>query len=510
MKAVLWVRSSTVKQEVDTQMNELYQMASQYGYKHDDCLVIGERGISAIKADEAYKEEIDKLYKELDTGKYNCLFAWELSRIGRKEEYVVAMKNYLADHQIQLRIMKPSLYLLEEDGTVNAGMELSLTLLTTLAKQEMKIKQDRMQRGKNRIKNEGKFAGAPCIKFGYVVDDDGYIKEDPVNGQYVRDIFRMYLEGMSSTAIYRNFAERGIFPDYKLTTSGSNKILNIVKNMVYAGEPDRGHIYPALVTHQMVLDCIEKSKTAKSKPKTTHKHTYYCKGLITCMDCGHVFVQQIHTCAYRCCRYGHSRTLNMNVLDYIAWEMTKLYKPYALKHQGKQSVKEYEKLAKTEMRQMEQMMGKKVLVNRKQDNANELYIEGRISKQKYEEKLRDFDSEQRKLDEGIVMHLNRYQDAERLKNGILSDSFDISTVTDDEMRVKYIRETLKLKCMFIAPRHYNLYVVPLIPVPRDDWFQYEAYGSKVTLIHHWKDSSSTGEHYEKLNDKWDIRFKRYR
>ena len=197
MKAVLWVRSSTVKQEVETQMYELYSFAERYGYSRSDCMVIGERGVSAIKADEAYKEEIDKLYSELNTGKYNCLFAWELSRIGRKEEYVVTLKNFLIDHRIQLRIMRPSLYLLEEDGTVNAGMELSLTLLTTLAKQEMKIKQDRMQRGKQRVQSEGKWGGAPCLRFGYKLDDNGYIVEDPINGQYVRDIFDMYLKGVT-------------------------------------------------------------------------------------------------------------------------------------------------------------------------------------------------------------------------------------------------------------------------------------------------------------------------
>lgn len=62
--------------------------------------------------------------------------------------------------------------------------------------------------------------------------------------------------------------------------------------------------------------------------------------------------------------------------------------------------------------------------------------------------------------------------------------------------------------MSVMKKHYNIYVVPKVPVPRDDWFEYEASGSKVTLMHHWKDS--TGEHYEKLNDGWDIRFKRYR
>ena len=508
MKCLLWTRTSTLKQEVETQMNELYQMASQYGYSHDDCVVIGGQGISAIKADEAYKEEIDKLYKELDTGKYNCLFAWELSRIGRKEEYVVALKNYLIDHKIQLRILKPSLYLLEEDGTVNAGMELSLTLLTTLAKQEMKIKQDRMQRGKQRVQSEGKWGGAPCLRFGYKLDENGYIIEDPINGQYVRDIFDMYLKGVSSVAIYKDFAERGIFQDYMAISSGSNKVLGIVKSFVYAGKPDRGNRYPAIVTHQMVEDCIRISAEHNCAPKTRHKYTYYCKGLIKCMECGHTFIPQMHVCAYRCYKYGHIYTLNINVLDYIAWEMTKLYKPYAMEHQGKQSVKEYDRLAKTEMKAMEQMMGKKILVNRKQENANELYIEGRISKQKYEEKLAQIAQENKKLDEGITDHLNRYQAAVKLKKGILSDSFDISTVEDDEMRVKYIRETLYLKCMSVMKRHYSIYVVPKVPVPRDDWFEYEVSGSQVTLIHHWKDSS--GEHYENLSGKWDVKYKRHR
>lgn len=507
MKAVLWVRSSTVKQEIETMTNELYSFAERYGYSRSKCAVVGAQGASAIKADELYKEEIAKLYEELDTGKYNCLFAWELSRIGRKEEYVVALKNYLIDHRIQLRIMRPSLYLLEEDGSVNAGMELSLSLLTTLAKQEMKINKERMKRGKGRSQKEGRFTGGPCLRFGYAKDANGYIIEDPVTGQYVREMFDMYInQDMSMTAIYRNFAERGILRDYKSDATGANKILTILKSKTYAGFPDRGHIYPALVTEEMVDRCIEKASMAKSKPKTTTKNIYYCKGIIFC-ECGHRMVPVRNNCAYTCKRYGHSTAVSINVLDFIAWEITKLYKPYALKHRSQESLKEYETMSKSELSMMESLMTKKVLVNQKQERVNEMYIEGHITKQRYEEKLAEIEQEQRKLDKAVTDHLNRHLAAERLKNGILSDSFDIDGVSDDEMRRKYISETIEIHVKVTGDRKYRIYVVSKTPVPRKDWFDYEVRGNVIGIVHY---SEVRGHVSSEIMKGWPVRFKRYR
>ena len=147
--------TSTDKQEIDSMLSELTDFAKRFGYSQ--WTVIGKRGASAIKADDVYKEEINKLYTELSTGEYDCLFAWELSRLGRREEYVIKLKNFLIEHHIQLRIYKPQLYLLEDDGTVNNGMELAISLLLTLAKQEMSVKMERMLRGRKRSMKEGRW-----------------------------------------------------------------------------------------------------------------------------------------------------------------------------------------------------------------------------------------------------------------------------------------------------------------------------------------------------------------
>lgn len=499
-KSILWVRASTLQQEVESSTDELIKFAAEYGYS--DCKVIGTAGASAIKANESYKREIEELYKELDTGEYDCVFAWELSRIGRIEEFVIALKNYLIQHKVQLRIKHPTLYLLEDDGTVNTGMELALSLLLTLAKQEMSIKSERMLRGKRRAQKDGKFSGAPTLRFGYTMDENGYIIEDPVTGGYVREIFDMYLNrNMSTTAIYRDFNSRGIIRDYADITAGTNRILRILKSKVYAGHPDRGNQYPAIVTEEMVDRAIELAAIAKTKPKTTTKNVYYCKGAVFCA-CGYRMLPVRNNVIYSCTKHGHNNAVNINVIDFIGWEMAKVYKPYALKHQTKETLEEYERMSKTEMQVMEQMMAKKVLVNQKIEKANELYIEGHITKKRLEEKLRDFDYEQRKLDEGIVMHLNRFEASERLKNGILSDSFDIDTVTDDEMRRKYINETVKLIVSRVGTEkgHYRIEVENLVMSPRTDWFDYSISGHKITLIHH------TGEVTEDWTGLWPVRF----
>lgn len=506
MRAILWVRTSTNHQEVESSKEELISFAAEYGYT--DYIIIGTKGASAIKADEKYRKEFDELYQQLYTGEYNCVFAWELSRIGRIEEYVIGLKNYLIKNKIQLRIKKPSLYLLEDDGSVNSGMELAISLLLTLAKQEMTIKGERMLRGKRYAQRDGKFSGAPCLRYGYTMDENGYIIEDPITGKYVREMFDMYLErNMSTTAIYKDFNQRGILRDYADITAGTNRVLRILKSKVYAGHPDRGNQYPAIVTDEMVKRATEKASIAKTKPKTTTKNVYYCKGAIFC-ECGYRMIPVRNNVVYSCTKHGHKNAVNVNVLDFIGWEMAKVYKPYALKHQNQETLEEYERMSKNEMSLMEQMMGKKVLVNRKIEKANELYIDGHITKKRLEEKLQELSVEQRKLDEGIVNHLNRFEASERLKKGILNDSFDVSTIEDDEMRRKYILETIRLKVSRIDDErgHYRIEVENLVMSPRKDWFDYLLKGHFITLRHHINDSGSISD--ENWTDYWPVRFKR--
>ena len=89
-KAVILVRTSTVRQEIDSQIEEVIKYAMADGYKADDLEVIGNAGSSAIKLDERYLENIQKVYRVIETTPtIECVYAWAIDRIGRREELLM-------------------------------------------------------------------------------------------------------------------------------------------------------------------------------------------------------------------------------------------------------------------------------------------------------------------------------------------------------------------------------------------------------------------------------------
>ena len=55
-KCIIWIRTSTSDQEVDTQRSDLVERAIKDGFTNeDDRIVIGEKGASAIKMDAKYR-----------------------------------------------------------------------------------------------------------------------------------------------------------------------------------------------------------------------------------------------------------------------------------------------------------------------------------------------------------------------------------------------------------------------------------------------------------------------
>ena len=177
-KAIIIIRESTKAQEIDSQKQDIINYAIKDGYSLEEILIIGEAGASAIKLDEAYLKNMQKVYNTIDdpNNSIECVYAWAIDRIGRNEEVLHKLKNYLVEKKIQLIIKKPSLKLLEDDGSVNSGVELAFSLFATMSKQEMEMKVARFKRGKRRNAEEMKFNGGWCTKFGYKVDSNGYIK----------------------------------------------------------------------------------------------------------------------------------------------------------------------------------------------------------------------------------------------------------------------------------------------------------------------------------------------
>lgn len=317
-KVITLVRTSTTKQEIDSQIFDNLEHLKKMGYEEDEIIIIGCAGASAIKIDEQYKKNITEFYNTLEnTPTIELVFCWAIDRIGRNEEILMKFKNTLIAKKIQLKIKEPSLTLLNEDGTVNNGVELAFSLFATLAKQEMQMKNVRFKRAKERNKRENRFNGGR-IKYGYKVDENGYIKENEEEAGILRIIINEYLTS--------NISQLNLFEEYKMR--GYNFSYQTFRKFFEGDYYGCGkNNYPPIFdqsTFNKVRAKIKENTTVVDKGKRNY---YIGAKLIVCPCCGRHLLANKGSGTYMCkqstkqenykCEFKSQ--ININAIDSIAW-----------------------------------------------------------------------------------------------------------------------------------------------------------------------------------------------
>jgi len=317
-KAIIWGRVSTTQQEVETQVAELVTMALADGYRRENLIILKSVGASAIKQNERYKREVNNLISTMDNdSSVKCVYVWEISRIARVELTFYKMKDYFVKNKVQLIVKTPEMHLLNDDGEVDPAQEIVMSVMITLAKQEMEITKKRMKRGKERSQTHGKFGGGHLV-YGYTIDDDKNILINEEETAIVRKIFHLYVdEDMNATQIFKYLNDRGHFNSNMLKASKVTKITNILKNRVYCGEYVNNR-YPAIITKEQSDAAIAKLTSRKPKNYNT-KNTYYGKKILRCSVCGHAMTPIRSHAQYMCRNHGHRLSVNINGADSAIW-----------------------------------------------------------------------------------------------------------------------------------------------------------------------------------------------
>ena len=335
-KVIALIRTSTTAQEVESQKQEIVSLVLSDGYTEEDIEIVGGAGASAIKVDEAYKANLEKVYSLIEAGGIESVYAWSIDRIGRNEEILMQFKNSLIKKGVQLVIKNPSLRLLNDDGSKNDGVEIAFTLFATMAKQEMEQKKARFLRAKNRNLSVGKYNGG-MYAFGYSVDNNGFLTIDEKEADIVRLIFRLFNSGKYSTStLAKELNERG----YSRKSREPFCYISLLKLLKYKGytgsfvdSKGRTHNQPAIITEEeynTAKDIISRNNIIQSK---STKHFYFASKLIVCKDCGYHY--QSLGDYYKCSgaimskRVGNKKVckstnaITIRNLDGILWELTK-------------------------------------------------------------------------------------------------------------------------------------------------------------------------------------------
>lgn len=279
-KAVILSRVSTALQDYEQQTNEVVKECIKDGYSESDIISIEDME-SGVKLDEEHRLGLNKL-KELveHDNSIATVYAYEISRIGRRPEVNYSIRNFLQSHKVQLIILKPYIRVFKSDFTIDVAGNMIFSIFNALAENEGYLRKERLARGKRFKRELGRWV-AGAVTFGYKTDKEKKIVVDKEASNVVKSIFQMYLnKGMSTRAIAKELMASGYFRFLSKETV-TVKVCRTLNNRIYTGLEDER--FEALITEDEYNRAQEKLKTKRTHTLQTRKTNmeYWCKGLVT-------------------------------------------------------------------------------------------------------------------------------------------------------------------------------------------------------------------------------------
>lgn len=441
-RCILFLRVSTEQQDYEHQRIELIKYAKSKGYS--DYIVIAHKE-SGIKLAESERQGIEELKEMIERdSSISAIFIFEISRLARREEVLHSIKTYLIEKKINLFIFDKQYQLLNEDGTVNSDTELLFTLYSYFASQEMKVKKIRMNAGKSRLKNEGKFYGGRLL-YGFKSDKNNNILIDEEKLNTVKWIFETYLNtDISIRQLGIECQRRGIIKTDNKRSAGS-WIKFMLYNYGYCGESEFVK-YPVVIPKEWIERAKEKARSQARLPRET-QNIYWCKSLLFNTDNKMTYIAN-RTDAKYCVREPHHQ-LDINLFDSFIWYQVKnFYYPLSLRINSTNINKKLDdELIEIEMK-LTTINTKLDKLSKELTKINTLFIKERISDSEYETMYNDninskaiLSNSKTLLEQSRLTILNKKENALN-RSGLL----DINSLTyglDDKKIYDLIHQLIK-------------------------------------------------------------------
>lgn len=289
--ADLYVRVSTTEQA-----EEGYSVGEQEERGRAWCAAYG-IAINAVHVDAGYsgatldRPGIKNLIRDVRRGNCKKVIVWKLDRLSRsqKDTLVLLEDVFLANGCDFVSIM-------ESFDTSTPFGRCIVGILAAFAQMERENITARMMMGKQAGLKEGNYYTGRHIPIGYTAEarpEGGRdLAVDPVKGQVVRDMYRLYAAGRSLGEVAAYIAETyGIYAD-RDRRSAADRCSKILRNPVYAGRVRMGDKeYPgkheALVSPELwrqVNDRLAGNQKAYKRAYTGSDGLL--SGLLFCGDCG--------------------------------------------------------------------------------------------------------------------------------------------------------------------------------------------------------------------------------
>nr|WP_319510361.1 recombinase family protein [uncultured Draconibacterium sp.] len=345
MKAVMYIRVSTLEQDYQRQYNELSDLAIREG---NEIVAVFEDKLSGKIAGESRKGFFE-MKDYLGKNDIKQVYVWEISRVGRTLRDTVNIIYDFDEKEVNICSKKEGLNTISKDPT----QQLLRNNLISLAEYELATIKARTISGTyNSVKNGG--AGGGSIKqYGYKKENNKLLIDEE-EAEVVRNIFALYLnkdysvkqiadylneEGIKTR--YKKLIEDGIItykrPTDLLWTDGS--VARLLHKKLFTGYRKYGQVElqdeAFRIIDDSTFEAVQIKMDKKRKAKANAQiYENVLRGLCKCGNCGATMVMEkssngLHN-HYKCYnkfrkkdKSCDSAMINIDLLNNVVYQQVK-------------------------------------------------------------------------------------------------------------------------------------------------------------------------------------------
>ena len=419
-KILCIIRASTEQQETESQKKELVAYCITKGFAVEEMAFIEVAGASARKLNKKYIQMLEDIKATLlSSPTINAVALWHLNRLGRVESKLHEMKEFFVTNKIQVYCKNPDFTLLDDKGNESAAGGIAFSVYASMVKYETDEMFAKMNRGRERNRANGIFAGGK-IKFGYTLDATKHFIINENEAKTIRLIFELYATGKYSFyTLVEELRARGITKDGQKITY--EMIQNALADEAYY-KGINGKI--PLIDKELFDKCAAiKANTVAVKRTKESRNINFAVGLLKC-SCGNNFIASGDF--YRCySKMNNNRkkkvvecdspTIRRDIMDDTLWLVTQLLQQKFLMDKDSIDVSEQKdrinvltaKMA-TAQKELSQIKG------RKEKLEDAYYVDGDMEEAQFKKRLASLHSKEVQTESLIRNYKTEIEDIEKV------------------------------------------------------------------------------------------------
>jgi len=238
LRVCAYCRVSTTSEEQKDSFNSQVEYYKDYIASNPAWINAGiyaDEGITGTTAEK--RPDFQRMIADCMAGKIDIILAKSISRFARNTVDALNYIRALKEKSISIRFEE------EHIDTLTAEGELLITILSSVAQQEVQNTSEHVKKGLAMKMTAGQLVGfAGCL--GYDVDQKtGSLVINKDEAEIVRYIFKRYIEGVGTTVLTRELVEHGWKTKYGSKVWQDSTILGILKNEKYKGDLLQGKTF---------------------------------------------------------------------------------------------------------------------------------------------------------------------------------------------------------------------------------------------------------------------------